>query len=164
MLEPYRGVGYTGWEFNPAPLALGGWEVADLRAGVDAWIAASTVAPEWALVNIGVNDMSAPATAQAAYEADLAYVLDAVNAAWPSCRVRLSYVWKRGSDADANTMAGWIDNVLASRSAWAEVGDDERVWLKGSDDGATMTSDGVHYSVPTGQNEKAARMLTAMGY
>lgn len=147
---------------SPPVLAMNGWKVANLAAGVDAWITTATAPVRWALVNIGAVDL-ADGTAQAAYEADLAYVLDAIHAAWPACRVRVSKAWRRGYDAQADAMAGWIDNVLATRGAFAAVGDDERVWLKGADDGATMTYDGVHYS-PAGQAEKVSRTLTAMGY
>jgi hypothetical protein len=40
---------------------------------------------------------------------------------------------------------------------------DERVWLEGGDDGATMTTDGVHYS-SAGQTACAAAWQTVLGY
>lgn len=142
---------------------MGSVRVSWLAANVDAWIAAAARAPEWALVNIGINDMGAPATSQASYEADLAYVLDAMHTAWPACAVLVSKVWGRGYDAAAVTMGGWIGNVVTPRAAWVAISDDEGVWAKATDNGATMTTDGVHYSA-AGNIEKAAQMLTAMGY
>jgi len=162
-LAPYRGPSADGWEIDPAALAVVGGRAVTLSTGVDAWIAAADRAPEWALVDIGINDLSAPATSEADYKTQLAYTLDAIHAAWPSCKALVSKIWGRGFDAQADTMAGWIDSVLATRSPWAAVGDDERVWMKGSDNGATMSSDGIHYS-SAGNTEKAIRVRVAMGY
>jgi hypothetical protein len=119
--------------------------------------------PEWALIDIGVNDTLAPATGQAAFEASLGSVLDKIHAAWPSCQIRVAKVWARGRDALCDTVAGYIDNVLSTRAAFAAVGHDERVWMKGADDGATMSYDGVHYSA-AGNAECAVQWHTAMGY
>lgn len=146
----------------PPVLAQSGQMASWLASNVDAWIAGSTAAPEWALIDIGVNDIVAGVT-QATYETSLAYVLDAIHAAWPSCKPRVAYVWMRNYDAQCDTLNGWIDNVLSSRAAWAAVGHDERVWMKGADDGATMTRDGVHPSA-AGQTEEAAQWLAVMGY
>lgn len=160
-LDPFKG-GFEQWGYVPPVLQQSGQTVSWLRANVDTWISAATDAPEWALVNIGVNDIVA-GLSQATYEADLAYVLDAINAAWPSCKPRVAYPWMVGYDAQCNSMAGWIDNVLTPRAAWAGAGHDERVWAKGADNGATMLRDGVHYS-DAGQTECAAQWQTVMGY
>lgn len=151
------------WKLSPPIYAVGGIRVAQLRAAVDGWIATNIATPpEWAFVNIGVNDMGG-STSQASYEADLAYVLDALHTAWPSCKVGVSYLWVRGQPIWVTAFATWIDNVLATRAAWASISDDERVWMEGGDDGATMTTDGVHYSA-AGNTEKVAQLRTAMGY
>ncbi len=113
-------------------------------------------------MNIGVNDIIA-GTSQASFEADLAYTLDAMHTAWPYCKVGVSKVWLRNYDAQANTMAGWIDNVLATRSAWVTVSDDERVWMKGADNGAAMTLDGIHCSI-AGDAERVNQLKAWMGY
>jgi hypothetical protein len=42
-------------------------------------------------------------------------------------------------------MAGWITDIAASRPN-VFLGHDERVWLRNNDNGATYTSDGVHYN------------------
>lgn len=145
-------------------LADSGRRVAWLDAGAAAWLAASTAPAEWAFVNIGVNDMTPPATAQASYEASLGSLLDKIHAAWPSCNVGVSKVWMPGRDAESDAMAGWVDNVLSTRAAWASVSDDERVWLKGADNGATMCVDGgPHYSA-AGNAEKVNQIKTWMGY
>lgn len=113
------------------------------------------------MLNVGVNDLGV--TSESDYETYLAYTLDAVHVAWPSCKVRVAYPWKRGYDTQSDTMAGWIDTVLATRGAWASAGHDERVWLKGADNGATMTHDGIHYST-AGNAEAARQWKTVLGY
>jgi lysophospholipase L1-like esterase len=113
------------------------------------------------LLNLGVNDMSA-GTSQAAYISNLQYVLDQVHARWPAALVYIAYPWKAGFDTQANAMAGWVDTVVASRS-FARHGHDERIWLKGSDNGASETIDGVHYSV-TGENLLWPLWKTILGY
>lgn len=129
------GVGY---------LATGGWSTAMLAAQVDAALAATTGTPERILLNIGAIDIGS-LPGQAAFEADYAHVVDAFRTKWPAVIVYAAKPWRRGFDANATTLAGWITNVQATRS-WLVNGHDEAVWMKGSDDGATMTSDGLHYS------------------
>lgn len=162
-LLPFVGPGWTAWAIDPAMLALGGQKMAYLAANVDSWLAGATRPGEWALIDMGVNDMALPATSQASYEADLAYVLDKIHAAWPLTKILVAKPWQRGYDTAANSMAGWIDNVLATRGPWAAVGHDERVWLKGADNGATMTYDGVHYSA-AGNTEVVAQWQALMGF
>ena len=110
--------------------------------------------------SIGVNDFGTATEAQ--WIADVETVADVVHARWPAALFYISRPWKRGFDATADTYAGWIATILAARS-FCRSGDDERVWLKGSDDGATNTTDGVHYSA-AGQIEKAAQMKALLGY
>ncbi len=145
----------------PTPLATAGWRVTNLRAGVAAWIAGATTAPEFVLVDIGANDWNAPATSQATYEADLAFVLDAIHAAWAAVPIRVSIPWKLNFDAQADATAGWITTVLSTRGPWAAQADDERVWFKPNV--ATYSDDGVHFN-GAGSAAKAAQALVVMGH
>lgn len=115
-----------------------------------------------ALLNLGSNDLAA-GTAESAYKTSLGAIMDAVVARYPAARVHVTLPWRRGYNAAADSMATWIADVVAARPAFSEVADDERSWMKGADDGATMTSDGVHYST-AGHAEKTSQMLTEMGY
>jgi len=90
-------------------------------------------------------------------------VLDAIHAKWPNALCYISRPWAQGEDADADTLAARIATVVAARSTFARLGDDERVWLKGADNGATNTTDGVHYST-AGHAACAAAKQTVMGY
>ncbi len=137
-----------------AEIAVSGATAAYWAANLPGVLASYSGTPTHILVNLGINS-------EASFEADYATVLDLFHAKWPSAKVYLTHVWGRGYDRTAVNAS--IDTVRAARSAWAFDGDDERVWLEGGDDGATMTIDGVHYST-AGQAAKAAAVKAAMGY
>lgn len=116
------------------------------------------------LVNVGANDMGDPAVManEAAWESYYLTVIDAARAKAKRADIYLMRPWRRGYDAQAATLKTWIDNIVAAR-AFTYVGPDEAVWLKGADDGAAMTTDGVHYST-AGNVECAAQWQTVLGY
>ena len=145
---------------RPTPMAVTGQTVAYWAANIGASIAASDGTPDYVLINLGANDVvSLPA--EATWKANYLTVADAIAAKWPGVPVYLVKVWKRGEAADCDTLAGWIDDLVAQRS-FLHVGHDERGWLEGGDDGATMTTDGIHYSA-AGQTECAAQWKTVLG-
>lgn len=115
-----------------------------------------------ALCNFGANDVSA-LPSEAAWKASYLAIVDAITAKWPQAKVRITKPWRRGYATQCNTLAGWIDDIVAARPGVAFVGDDERVWLENGDNGTTRTSDGVHPNA-AGHAEKAAQMLTVLGY
>lgn len=90
-------------------------------------------------------------------------IIDAIHTTYPNAKIYISKVWRRTFNTECDTLAGWIDNIVAARSAFVFVADDERGWMKGADDGATMTTDGVHYSA-AGETEKVNQMKTVLGY
>lgn len=115
---------------------------ATAAAAVDAELTLYAYAPDYIFVNLGANDvLSLPS--QGVIETNIAYVLDAYHAKFPSALIYVDYPWRQGSDSACNTLAGYIDNVRSSR-AWALGGMDERTTLKGGDNGATYYADGVH--------------------
>lgn len=144
---------------------VGGSSVAGMNAALPAWLldfqrAFGADAPVRVLLNIGANDI-AGGTSQAAFEASSLSALDKINAALPNATVYMAKPWWGSyGDAAANQMAGWIDNVVAAR-LFVVNGHDERVWLKGSDNGATMTTDSAHYSA-AGQTECKNQWLTIL--
>jgi hypothetical protein len=144
--------------------AFAGYHVANLNGTLAAYLAGiSATAPLAWLVNVGVNDIT-DATSQATFETELGGILDKLHAKHASAAVLVAIPWRRGYDSQADTMAGWVANVLSTRSAWASVGLDERVTLKAGDDGATYTaSDGIHPNV-AGYIVTAQAWATAMGY
>lgn len=115
------------------------------------------------LHNIGVNDLPA-LPAGATWRADYASAIDTIHSRWPRATVYLMRPWQRGYDAEAATVAGWIATVQSTRTSWAVIGPDESVWLKGADNGNTNTSDGIHYSTPTGRIAASNAWQSAVGF
>lgn len=112
------------------------------------------------LVNIGVNDFDI--ATEAAWKADMLTVMDAVVAKWPAAHVYLTRPWKRNFNATADTYAAWIADLVAARM-YMRSGPDERVTIKGADDGATNTTDGIHYSA-AGQAAWFLAWQSELGY
>lgn len=98
------------------------------------------------LINLGVNDMTGGLPAEATWKADYTTVIHTIHSVMPDSPVYLMRPWKQGYDADAATLNTWIADLVAADPTYVHTGPDEAVWLKGSDNGATNTSDGIHYS------------------
>lgn len=143
--------------------AASGRTVATAQDNIDAELAAITDTASKVFLNLGVNDAMAGLPAEAAWKADYLYILDALHTKWPGATVYLTRPWTRGEATDCNTLATWIADCQALRPTFSSLGDDERVWLEGGDDGVTMTTDGVHYSA-AGQVEKVVQCKTLLGY
>lgn len=144
-------------------LSVGGATVATMAGRIVADLAAADpAAPDYILLNLGANDVSA-LPAEATWKADLATVIDGMNAKWPATKVYLMRPWRRGEATDCDTLAGWIADVVAARSAWAFMGPDERVFLENGDDGVTYTSDGIHPNA-AGYALTAAQWKATLGY
>jgi lysophospholipase L1-like esterase len=140
---------------------LSGLTVANAKARVDAdLLRVPGWQPRYCLLNFGANDASAMPE-EAAFKTNYLYIIDALRAKWPNTRVGLMRAWKRNEDADCDTLAGWIGDVVALRS-FCFLGPDERVFLKGSDNGVTYTTDGIHPN-HAGYVLTAAQWQAAMG-
>lgn len=121
-----------------------GYTIAALKADIDAVLAVRYEIPNFCLFNIGVNDHAKTDADTNQMTTDLVYILDAIHTKWPSAHCYLSHVWGRTYPCvSANSS---IDQAISARSSFAYAGPDERVWLENGDDGATYTTDGVHYN------------------
>jgi hypothetical protein len=137
------------WVIKPDWIGVSGRTNASAKLAIDAELAARTDIPAHILYNLGVNDALATGdmtSTEAVWKANVAYIWEAMHAKWPSVIIYVMYPWRQGQDADCNLMATWYDALRATRTTWVKQGPDERVWLEGGDDGATMSSDGIHYS------------------
>jgi hypothetical protein len=118
--------------------------------------------------NWGANDatlMGGGTVTEANFIADYQDVLDYLHSVWPDAQIYLTKVWRSDLEAECDTMAGWIDTIVASR-AFAHVGDDERDWFDA--DPATFSEFGlssvqVHYS-PAGDIEAARQKAMVLGW
>lgn len=117
---------------------------------------------QFVLVNYGANDVTAGLPAEATWVANYQSILDKAHVRFPDAQVYVMRPWRRGFGTQSDTLATWIASAIVGR-AWAHLGPDERVWMEGGDDGATMTSDGTHYST-AGDTECAAQWQTVLGY
>lgn len=149
----------------PRGWAIGAQTVGTMKTLIDAKIAEHTYYSYFEkntfFINLGINDFDSMPL-EATWESDYLYIIDALRSKYPNAEIYITKPWMVGHTAEANTMAGWIDTIVAAR-AFCHVGDDERTWLEGGDNGATMTSDGVHYSA-AGQIAKVAALRAVIGY
>lgn len=139
-----------------------GVTTADRAGTIAADLAAISTTHDAVLVNLGANDVAA-LPAEATWKADMGTIVDALHAKWPNAAVYLTRVWRQGEAADCNSLATWMADLVVIKGSWLRLGDDERVWLAGADDGATNSSDGIHYSA-AGRIAAAAARKTVLGY
>jgi lysophospholipase L1-like esterase len=144
---------------SPGNAAISGYTVAQTKSSIDSWITGYIYDSNKLnifLISLGLNDCHTPLPDAATWKANYQYIIDALKTKYPNAVFFLSKIWGVGRDANAATMAGWVDDLVAATPAYVFAGDDEQVWKKGDDDGATMTSDGTHLS-DAGQIEKEAQ-------
>lgn len=159
----------TGQDWRYSNKGVAGSTVALMLASIATTIAAVALPARQVstiLMNLGVNDSVIPENAgeRVAWEADYIALIDALIAAFPNARCYLMRPWKATfTEARADGFALGIANVVAARSSVASLGPDERDWLEGGDNGATMTYDGTHYSV-AGNTTCKTEWLTTLGY
>lgn len=141
---------------------VSGATVESTLLAIDSTLATMARNYKYVLINLGVNNfVSLPE--EATWRSNYQSIITAINGKWPTAKLYLTKPWKRDYDATAVTVAGWIDTLVAANPGVCFVADNEAVWLKGADNGATMTLDGIHYSA-AGMTEKANQMITVLGY
>lgn len=130
-------------------LGVSGSTVAHWAGFVDSQLStvASNNGTQFALVNLGANEILTVLPSEATWRANFGIVLDAIHAKYPDALVYSMRPWAIGHDAASATVKGWIEAEEAERPGWALPGPDEAVWAKAGDNGATNYTDGVHYSV-----------------
>jgi lysophospholipase L1-like esterase len=154
----------SGYAEAPLRSAHGGFTVAMMRPQIVIDLADARQVPAYILINLGTNDFaSGNATIpEATWKADYNAILDWLHAKWPSARIGLMRPWRATDNGQLNTVDdAWIPDLVAAR-AYCFLGPDERVFLKGADNGLTYTTDGVHPN-HAGYMLTAAQWETAMG-
>jgi len=129
---------------------------------------ASLAYPHFVLIDLGEHDMVGTppggVPSQTAFQNAYLSLVDAISAKWFSAKLLLDFPWTVALDGSMyTTFKGYIQNVISARSSTCAAGVDQGVTLKGSDNGATNTSDGTHMSA-AGKVAYAAAMQTAMGF
>lgn len=115
-----------------------------MAANIDGLLAAYVEPPPtYILSNLGVNGLFGSAEEKVRYQ----YIIDALHAKFPSALIFIAKPWKVDYDERADGFATMVDELISENVGYTALGHDERVWAKGSDNGATMLdSGGVHYS------------------
>lgn len=149
------------WYESPKRLARASYTVNMMRGLLGSDLAANAFDPDYVLINLGANDMVALPT-EAQWTGDLGYIVDAMHRRWPLARVLLMRPWRRSFETAADTLAAWITETIATRP-WCALGPDEQVFLKGDDNGASLTVEGVHPN-HAGHLATAAAWQAAMGF
>ena len=159
--------GATGNTWQMSNIGVDGTTVATYLGNITANLSAVTGVPSdykmVVLCNWGANDIPRGLPAEATWEANYEAIIDAVLAKWPIAKIYLMRPWLQGGDTGAATLHSWIAVVQAARSASVSLGPDEAVWLKGADNGASETTDGIHYST-LGESLCAAQWKSTLGY
>ena len=151
-----RGVGSQTVASYLAIMQSGATLGAPFCAGVPVLIDSICIPPTWAppaavLINLGINDSFLNViTTQATWQTNYLAIIDLVRARWPTAPIYVMRWWATGfagsgagAAADADTMDAWVPAMIALR-ANVYLGPDERVWLKGADNGVTNCYDGIH--------------------
>lgn len=163
------------WSFVeelPRNWAVSGRSVADVKSSIDSWITAHTYNAErnyCFLINLGANDIESdgsPAPDETTWKTNYQYIIDALVAAFPGCKIILSKPSEIYADNNSATVAGYIDDLITANPGVCYEGDNELVWKKGADNYATMTIDGQHYSTAgqvEAETQKEAKVISVMG-
>jgi lysophospholipase L1-like esterase len=148
---------------NYEVIYAGGGTAHSMEATLAADIAAKAYVNNvrWIFVNLGANDTQL-LPAEADWKADFAAILDALHARWPLAHAYVMRPWRRNYAAAMATLIGWEADVIAARAPWAHVGPDES-FLEGGDNGASLTTDGIHPN-DAGYALTAAAWRAAIGY
>lgn len=122
----------------PTRVGVAGQTVAQMKARVDADLAAATGTPNFVFINLGTNDFGSNSTT---WKTNYAYILDAIHTKWADARIGVTVPWSVGNDANSDTRATDLGVVLSTRS-WAGIAVDERTIIKPYAD--RLGADNVH--------------------
>lgn len=117
--------------------------------------------PNYVLINLGVNDVGS-LPLEADWKINYGAIIDSLHAKWPEATIVCMRVWREGEDSNCDTLNQWIDDLVLSRS-FSIAGPDERIFLKGDDNGATYTVDGVHPTLE-GYELTSLQWASVIGY
>lgn len=151
------------WNESTPRHAFGGWKIDDLRVFTLANIDNLDNVPNYALVNIGINDWEVWDTGlESAWKEDLQDIITSVHTKFPRCQVYVMRPW-----AENETIARllqyanlfeWIDEIVSLNSSYCYLGPNEADFLSG------LTSDEFHPTDPEGYQATANAWKTVIGY
>lgn len=131
------------WAELPVKVGIGGIGAANMAARVASDIAAMDYPPTEIILNLGANDFATIGDGST-WKTNMTAIITAYHTAFTSANIRIVKAWSRGYAAEIAIANARIDEMYASYT-WLRPGFNENI-LAGGDDGATYTTDGVHYS------------------
>lgn len=127
-------------------------------------------APQFVVTTLGVNDLGFGASQSGSnplnetiWTTQYLSIIDQIRAQWPAVPIYIELPWKVGFDGWCADLHTWIVNDIVPARSGLHAGADEAIVLKGSDNGASETLDGVHPST-TGNAAIAAALQSATGH
>jgi lysophospholipase L1-like esterase len=124
-----------------------GYILAQLQAATAADIATVVALQKpipYVLLTIGNGDLWDPMPDHATWVSNYQAVVDAWQAAFPAVQIYCCREWSHDPAANEPTLKGWLDEVIASRSAFVHAGPREADLIVPPDNGATYYADGIH--------------------
>lgn len=135
------------WQESPARYANGGYDILDVQNGIDAALTARSTTPTHVLILIGSNDIADLHWGlfnETTWKADYQYVIDAIHTKWANAKIYLGKSYRDGDGyiVKLETLAGWIDDLVAANPGVCFAGIDSRTIYTGNE--ATLLVDDVH--------------------
>lgn len=169
LLTDITATGREGLEM-PQRIATEGATVHDVALAIDDALAAALGTPSSVVLNIGSADLP-ELPDEGDWKSDYGYILDALQVQWPDVPIFVTIPWQAGYDDNADTLAGWLADVLSAGGIGLGFPD----VVVGSDERITLQRDGVINPLPTrmynddapntaGHTALGGRYLTALGF
>jgi hypothetical protein len=159
----FPGSGVYAAENLPRNWAVYAYTVAQVKSSIDSLLTGHAAydyeKKNVFLINLGVNDYQSGLPVEATWKTNYLYIIDALVTAYPNAEIYISKPWMPGFDTSSDTMAGWIDDIVAARPANAKAGDDERAW-----EDESMLIPGSDHNNAAGLVAREAAIRVAIGY
>jgi hypothetical protein len=161
----------TGTQWPLVNLGIGGTAVGAYPIDSQLATLPKDIAPLF-IIDLGVNNFAIPGVVPShdGFVAAYLTILDKIKAAYPFAQAYLSFPWRSTQlpnwpdmNTACATLRSYIQDVIAARSDWVHAGPDQNVWLANGDNGATRTTDGVHFS-SDGQAESVRQWKLIFGH
>ena len=147
---------------KPNRIGISGITIEGMYARVDSDISAMAgyADPVAICINLGVNNVGTYPNANFVpyYE----YIINAYHTRFPTSKIYCARVWRQGYDSNCDSYDNIYLPQIVSDLPFVQYGPDERIVLKGSDNGATNTYDGIHPSA-AGESDMAAGWKVSLG-
>lgn len=144
LLEALQTATAEVWFEAPFRYAVGGYDVADIKAGIDNALAGRTDTPKHILILLGTNDVAAShgwPIPEETWKTNYRYILDALHTKWSISKIWLCVGFREGYEADMAILSGWMDDLVAEHPTYLAKGMNIGDVLDGHPE---LLADGLH--------------------